>query len=367
KEETAAGRSGYVWGLGVFGVNYDSSGPGMNPVFFLGNGTHYINATSGVNLSLHQWYHIAGVYNGTHQLLYVDGRLDLVRASLSLLANVSANVTIGGLNSSAYVFNGTIDEVAVWNRSLSSDEVLSLASLRNITYYWKANATDYTARNETDTWVFSVNTSINTAPTISGLVLNSSSGNNASSEDLSIYATVSDADGDVITNITDFRINGTSIALLYMPFDTPVTSVATDAVKDYSTNGYNGTIGGGDQSKAPSWVAGKVGGAYRFDGTGTSGTGQVINVSGSAAGNINSSFAVTFWIQPHNQTTGFVVSSWGNDGDNRTFSISQYDRYSFAVSSDGAGTAVTVNSSNLTALDTWQFISAVWDGTNISL
>ncbi|MCD4760525.1 hypothetical protein K8R42_01370, partial [bacterium] len=107
----------------------------------------------------------------------------------------------------------------------------------------------------------------NDEPSVSNVVLSSTSGNNLTTDNLTVAFTSSDTDGDAITNITDWRKSGTSIAVLNMPFDTNVSSTASNAVKDYSTFGNNGTLGGGTPANAPTWTSsGQVGGAYSFDG-----------------------------------------------------------------------------------------------------
>jgi len=81
----------------------------------------------------------------------------------------------------------------------------------------------------------------NTKPSTNNVVLTSSSGNNYTTDNLTVSMTSTDAETDIITNITDWRVGGTSIAVLNMPFDTNISSTTTGAVKDYSTFGNNGT------------------------------------------------------------------------------------------------------------------------------
>jgi hypothetical protein len=54
-------------------------------------------------------------------------------------------------------FNGTIDEVALYSRSLSADEVLNHYRLRSGKYYWKVNATDSSGlSNQSESWEFTI-------------------------------------------------------------------------------------------------------------------------------------------------------------------------------------------------------------------
>jgi len=57
-------------------------------------------------------------------------------------------------------------------------------------------------------------------PVIEDVNLNATSGYNVTFDNLSVsFSGVSDLDGDAITNITDWRIDGTSVAVLNMPFE----------------------------------------------------------------------------------------------------------------------------------------------------
>ncbi|RJQ21526.1 DUF11 domain-containing protein [Candidatus Woesearchaeota archaeon] len=83
-----------------------------------------------------------------------------------------------------------------------------------------------------------------------------------------VIINATDADNDAVRNITDWRLNGTSIAVVNLPFETNLSSVTAGAVRDYSTFENNGTLGDGITSAAPQWnSSGKVGGAYTFNGT----------------------------------------------------------------------------------------------------
>jgi hypothetical protein len=80
--------------------------------------------TGSANINDNQWHHVAGVYNGSKMDLYVDGKLDASQTASGSL-NVSAtNVYIGGSPSQS--FNGLVDDVRIYNRALSADEIEAL-------------------------------------------------------------------------------------------------------------------------------------------------------------------------------------------------------------------------------------------------
>jgi len=95
--------------------------------------------TSTTNISANVFYHVVGVYNGTNLLIYVNGTLENTTAGPANISYEGANETpkigVDYSESAARFFNGTIDEVRVYNRSLSSAEILEHFNLRynNIT------------------------------------------------------------------------------------------------------------------------------------------------------------------------------------------------------------------------------------------
>ena len=108
--------------------------------------------------SVNTWYHVVGTYNGSTLLLYINGVLQAETATISGIYSNTDPVTIGSfeVNNKDYWFNGTIDEVAIYNRTLSADEILNHYRLGEGEYYWKVNATDGVLSNESDVWEFSL-------------------------------------------------------------------------------------------------------------------------------------------------------------------------------------------------------------------
>ncbi len=104
--------SGYRLGL-------DASG---RPYFWL-NGT---TCAAPSTLRSGQWTHIAGTYDYSFMRLYVNGTIVAKVALSSQAVGTTANFLVGiGYDlAAANGFYGLIDEVAFWNRALSSEEVL---------------------------------------------------------------------------------------------------------------------------------------------------------------------------------------------------------------------------------------------------
>ena len=79
-----------------------------------------------------QWYHVAGTYNGSHIKIYINGQLknETTVPDLGLFNPGGAYYPTIGTYSDAsdghrtYYFNGTIDELRVYDRPLSAEEIL---------------------------------------------------------------------------------------------------------------------------------------------------------------------------------------------------------------------------------------------------
>lgn len=91
-------------------------------------GANFQSISSGT-YNLKAWYHYVAMYNRTHLSLWVNGTQLTTVAYTSTLYN-SGNpvwVGMGNVNDGVYKqFNGMIDELAVWNRSLTATEIQSL-------------------------------------------------------------------------------------------------------------------------------------------------------------------------------------------------------------------------------------------------
>ncbi|MDB2539188.1 PKD domain-containing protein, partial [Flavobacteriales bacterium] len=127
KKETNSGNY-YGWSLGL--VNNDIRfvpGSAFVNGSWVNNGT--INSTFTVNDN--QWYYITGVFDGSNGLtkLYVDGNLiSTTPSSYSVNPNNSQNLKIGahmpsGAPSGPEYFYGKIEDVSIWNTSLTQQEI----------------------------------------------------------------------------------------------------------------------------------------------------------------------------------------------------------------------------------------------------
>jgi len=98
------------------------------PVFSVFNSTgNDLSVSGNINIANNQYYYLVGVFNGTNAQLYINGNLNVQRnyATTQQLSHCSNNAFfIGATYPPTYrFFNGSIDEVRIWNRSLSASEI----------------------------------------------------------------------------------------------------------------------------------------------------------------------------------------------------------------------------------------------------
>ncbi|MEM3556125.1 MAG: LamG domain-containing protein [Candidatus Micrarchaeia archaeon] len=89
------------------------------------NGGTYSAETTEANLQPDAWSHVAAVFNysGNSIKLYVNGEEKGISSTPAALLPNEFPLAIGGHGSGAYYFNGTIDEVAIYSRAKSAEEI----------------------------------------------------------------------------------------------------------------------------------------------------------------------------------------------------------------------------------------------------
>jgi len=108
-----------------YALELNSSGKSVDLCLDTGSGEKCVD--SGANsISLNQWYYVVGTWNGTHSQIYVNGDLKKTLAQSGSMTATSNNVTIGNnYPSKNRQYNGIIDEVKIYNYSLSAEDILS--------------------------------------------------------------------------------------------------------------------------------------------------------------------------------------------------------------------------------------------------
>lgn len=134
---TNSGDSNKLYGMGVFGVNALNLGAFFKEksliatIFGGERRTHFVSKHE---MKDGTWHHVVGICTNTSAKIYLDGETilninrDTARAGFRRVNFNGANdkdLRIGCVeNKPEYAFqDGSIDEVAIWNRALSSTEV----------------------------------------------------------------------------------------------------------------------------------------------------------------------------------------------------------------------------------------------------
>jgi hypothetical protein len=342
-------------------------------------GSKFDAITSSDSVNNGEYHHLVLTYNNKNASIYVDGQISnstLLDLNDGSLHRVSYDKLIGSsfdVNAATYTseFNGNIDEVMVFSKSLSAEQILALYN----------NRTDLIVSQETslgDNWSVCVTPNdgtedgveqctgnltvladINNIPMVSNLILNSTLGTNYSSENITASWSVTDGDLDAIKNITNWKLNGESITILNVPFETDglsnITNYASDAIGTVQGGTYNST--GGYDGK----------GAFEFDG-GTVEADQ-INFSNINLNHVN--YAIEVWAKFNDNTGQQPILSlntpFTNDDlilgiDNSDFNTGNI---TFAVYYSSQWREVS--STTLPVVGQWYHIVAVQNATNQSI
>ncbi|MFA7007270.1 MAG: LamG-like jellyroll fold domain-containing protein, partial [Elusimicrobiales bacterium] len=109
-----------------------------NVIFFFHSGSAYLKVlTTGVNVRDGRWHHLAGVKTAGQLQVFVDGA---VKAAADAAGTVGymlgSDLYIGrhGNGSTAYNFNGVIDEARIYGTALSAAEVHAIYAASPVTY-----------------------------------------------------------------------------------------------------------------------------------------------------------------------------------------------------------------------------------------
>ena len=93
--------------------------------FFIHDGTSWEpRAVSGVQPTSGVWYHVVGTYDRQHVKIYVNGKLEGLSARIGAIQSSAENTIVGFWNNE--YFPGLIDEVRIYNRALSAEEIKNL-------------------------------------------------------------------------------------------------------------------------------------------------------------------------------------------------------------------------------------------------
>lgn len=107
---------------------YLNAAAAANQIAFWTNGSSTNSQSHGtpvLNIADGNWHHIVATLNGSISTIYWDGSQNAQRSGATSGTD-STNLYIGSSTSNPIKFQGSIDEVGIWNRGLSADEVKDL-------------------------------------------------------------------------------------------------------------------------------------------------------------------------------------------------------------------------------------------------
>ena len=180
-------------------------------------------------------------------------------------------------------------------------------------------------------------------------LLISSLRNDTIDEDLICFNFTENISIDPSTYIYKWMVNGNPLNEILLPFDTENTTVT----KDYSGNGFDGTINGA------TWTSnGVVGGSYYFGGASDYITTGLPSVFDDI---LNNDFAVSIWLKSDDTTDDNRVAVHASKDNKNFIKIFQFGtEIHFGVCYDGTKDAVRTE--NLSS-NTWYHIAGLWDAS----
>lgn len=105
----------------AFGLFYNSQA--SNRLTFHGNGATYDYEFS--NIAMNQWNHVVITFNNGQVQAYLNGQY-IGFKNVALNTSIANNITVGCRNNNTAFFPGKIDDIGIWNRALSQQEVTNL-------------------------------------------------------------------------------------------------------------------------------------------------------------------------------------------------------------------------------------------------
>jgi hypothetical protein len=245
-------RDGGTWqtmtALGFASTGYHT---GTKPFFGLSFGGVQTNVLSPTDITLNEWHHIVGTYDGNDMKLYVDGEHVATEFGVGGPRDTGSNpFYIGHAPSSNHYFNGYYAQFKMYDRALTAEEVAynfgspveapvanaGLDQTVEQTYYQGADVTlDGSGSNDPDgdpltySWTWDDGSATGVNPTVSlplgittiTLVVNDGT---VDSDSATVVITVQDTTPPVITCPADETVEQATAAGTVVP----LTATATD-------------------------------------------------------------------------------------------------------------------------------------------
>ena len=283
------------------------------------------NSVLSLPASNESWQYLALTWDGSDLILYVDENSNTTPAGNPLLDAVNRNQVIASQHDgSGDEFDGSVDEFALWNRTLSSAEITDIYNAQKDGYYH--NEGNFTSQ------IFNAG-SVVTWDNISWSKHYGELPDNQEVDEISFKANMS---GNVL--------------LLHL--------------NDNDSSDSSGLGNDGVVSEAVYNSSGKLNGAYTFDGTDDS-----INISDDNSLDITEKITIMAWIYPTAFSAGVNHLVGHRDSSNNNYNFISSDNSN--CGDDGmsyyGGKATVACSDSPSVLNTWQHIAMTLDNSTTNI
>jgi len=371
----------------IFGL-YDSTDAGYKNYLFISKSIYGNLITwdhfppsygwiDSIKPDLNTWYNIAVVEDSSQKAIYINGTLDVSdNIPESYQGKTPDTIRIGnradGL--ATFYFNGIIDEVSIYDRALSAEEIWKIyrEGMGNKAFapYPPDGATHVdpnvvlswapgTGAFSHDVYLGTSYDDINDANTLSDEYKGNYQDNSFDPCGLELVTTyywrideVADSNiykGDVWSFKTYLEPN----LISWWKFDEGQGTIAYDSV---GTN--HGTIYGA------TWTSGKIDGALSFDGMN-----DYVDMANTVKNYLETSYTVSAWIKTNTLIANNVIAAYRHNIDANPV-LFQLDHYNtdirFTVRDDAHNAAQAVYLNVLT-MNTWYHITGTRDGNDVNV
>lgn len=354
-----------------------------NNIQFVLNGT-FLNTS--FTVPLNTWTHVAAVYDGANMYVYANGNLIASQAASVTLPATSNQVNIGArIGANTENFTGNIDEVRVWNIARTAEQIngsknCELAGTESglLAYYNFNQGTD--AAN---------NTGVTT--------LNAVTGANGTLSNFTLNGTTSNwlAGSSVVTGSIVPSVATVTSPVVYAQGNTALALTATTGANGSGLMWYTVATGGTGSAIAPTPTTASLGStSYWVTSTNANGcesprteivvtvfpaathldfdgANDVVNCGTSLNATLDplNTITVEAWVKPSTNTgLGVIIGNYANSNQSSMQFLLRRDNnnYAFWVSGN-PGVFKVVNATNAVAINTWQHIAGVWNGSELKI
>jgi len=176
------------------------------------NGTDWLS--SDTSLAWGQWYHIAITYESGSRIIYVNGLSDTIDSTPptgTLRADTGHDTLVGSWGDNRF-FNGSIDEVRIYNRALAASEVAALYDDGNSITSPDVDRVTTPFESIIELWL--------NDPEPFGGLLTEKPGDYTVNNGINVHKVALDADNNRVRLFTDVHNTGTDYTLNIAGFDT---------------------------------------------------------------------------------------------------------------------------------------------------